>query len=133
MKLPYLLLPRTVYEDQQADRQRLEARVKELTDLLLDLKLDGAQIVRHNPEIVRRQAEKTAAEDLIDAAIDADPRSKNPMFRRGWRNWADRQLRDKRMSPDEIVQRIKNWDKLPRISEIVDAQDDEDRAMGLIP
>lgn len=129
MKLPFLILPRTVYEDLRGDLEAALKREAALHQLLLDMKLDGAQVIRHNPDFRRAQREKEV--DPIDEALEENPKYRmNPVLKRRMRLWADEQLADPRKSRDVVLDRIRNWDRVNPSS--VDEQDDEDANLGLI-
>lgn len=134
MPFPYLLIPRTVYDDGRRDLERANERIKELEQLLLDLKLDGAQIVAYNPEFRRAKREKDRQVDVIDEAIASHPKCQRfPALARKWRAWADRLIEARGDTPEVrafAVQRIRTWDQITGVED--DDEDDADRKMGLI-
>lgn len=130
MKIPFLVLPRTVYDDGRRDLLAAHERIKELEQLLLDMKLDGAQIVRANPAYRKAHREKVV--DPIDAAIAENPKCRmNPMLARGMRTWADQIIAEGEHDQDWILGRIRNWDRISTATSS-DDEDEEDRRLGLI-
>lgn len=129
MKLPFLILPRTVYDDQRRDLEAAWKRVDELQQIVFDLKLEGAQIVRTHPELFKRRLEKKDV-DLIDVALDENPKCRrNHALRRRMREWADLELQAGRTTA-YVLERIGNWDRIDAAA--AEAEDEEDRRMGLI-
>lgn len=110
MKLPFLLVPRSVYDDLRADLAAKDVRVKELTDTLLDLKLQGAQVIRrltHAGHGLRLDAKPVSA---IEQAIDDDRRCQtDPQLRARMLTWADRQLATQTMSEEQVLATLRTW------------------------
>ena len=118
MKFPLLLLPRSVYDDLQTDLKAKDARIKELTDLVVDAKMSGAQIVRRASAGLKLPTREITA---IEKAIDEHPKCRaNRALRARMLDWADLQ-REKGVSEEDILDRVTSWDTI--------AEDDEDDAI----
>lgn len=127
MKWPFLILPRSVYDDQQAaSKARDDAntkRINELTNTIIDLKMSGAQVVRHTG-IRLEPKEETEIERVIRENKHA---RRDPRVARALQKYADDALADGKPE-SEVLEKLANWDRVESVDD--DDLDDELRAMG---
>ena len=123
MKFPFVVLPRSAYDQLLAERDRC-AR---LTKTIVRMKLAGGVLVR--PTAAKREdGPRDAFLRAARAAIDADKHSARPGFAASQLTWAEREY-DKGTDPNAIIERLRKWHNV-KASE--DDDDDDDDVIPIV-
>lgn len=127
MKLPFV--SRATYEDMKQLLADERERTRYLTDLVADMKVGGASVVRSVVTgaggSVKLENKPTSA---IQQAIDENKHaSRNPRLRAHLAKWAERELANGRKEED-VLNRLRGWDVVGRDD---DDEDDDDSVIGV--
>jgi hypothetical protein len=129
VKLPFV--SRATYEDLKQLLADERDRTRYLTDLVADMKVGGASLVRSVatdvPEGVKLTPKPTSA---INQAVDENKHaSRNPRLRAHLVKWAEREIA-RGQKEEDVLDRLRGWDLVGRDDDD-DDDDDDDTVIGV--
>lgn len=120
MKWPsFPFVSRGIYEDSQENLRMAQVDIRELTRVIINLKISGATLTQRP---IIQGAAPAKPVDLVQAAINRKPASARPAVRKGFNDFADR-LRNEGRTEKHIADEIDAYGKLEGVGE---KDDDED-------
>lgn len=127
MKLPFVILPRDVYEHLLKTNVDERDRTRRLLKLVTKLKLNGAILPRTPITTYPSSAvdPRSTEEKQIDDAIESHKYANRPGIRTALRTYVERSRRDN-IPAARIIHTLQNWSNLtaPSADDVADDDDD---------